>query len=81
MKRNVIITLTRSPLGIQCEVLSIWINNRQIIIDLVQNMHNLRILIVQYADKTDDELIQWLKLRLPPTCLITHDEYSISIWI
>ena len=69
MKRN---TLTRSPLG------------RQIIIYLVQNMHNLRTLIVKYTERNNDDLIPWLKLRLPPTCLITddlYDEYRISIWV
>jgi hypothetical protein len=78
------ITLTLSPLGIQCQVLFIWINNRQIIIDLINNMHNLRTLIVKYTNKDDDPLIHWLKIRLPSTCLITddsYDEYRISIWI
>ncbi len=78
------ITLTRSPPAIQCQVLSIRINNHQIIIDLINNMHNLRTLIVKYTDKNHDDLIQWLKHRLPSTCLINHhsyDEYRISIWI
>jgi hypothetical protein len=78
------ITLTRSSLGIQCKVVSIWINNHQIIIDLINNMHNLRTLIVKCTDKNDDQLIQWLNIRLPPTCLITndsYDEYRILIWI
>jgi len=90
------INLTRSPLGVQCEVLSIWVNNRETIINLIKNMHNLRALIVNCIDKIDDEkfrddeelhndeLIQWLKVLLPSTCLVTDDPFyihRISIWI
>ena len=44
------ITLTSSLLDLQCEVLSIWNNNRQII-NVIKNMPNLRALNVKYVDK------------------------------
>jgi hypothetical protein len=40
------ILLARSPLGVQCEALSIQVNNRESIIYLVKNMIKLRILYV-----------------------------------
>ncbi|CAF1009975.1 unnamed protein product [Rotaria sp. Silwood1] len=44
-------TLSRSPLGIQCEKLSILIYNRQSIITLVENMLKLRALNVRCKDE------------------------------
>jgi hypothetical protein len=85
------IILTHSPLGIQCEVLSICVNHRPSIIYLVKNMPNLRTLIVKCTNKNNDddfciakELIPWLKVRLPSTCLITNeldDMHRVLIWI
>ncbi|CAF3368143.1 unnamed protein product [Rotaria sp. Silwood2] len=45
------IRLCHSPLGIQCEVLSIRVNNRECIIYLVKNMKNLRSLRIQCEDE------------------------------
>ena len=53
------ITLSRSSLGIQCEVLSIRVNNRESIINLVKNMINLRALNVKY-----DDGINWENLKM-----------------
>jgi hypothetical protein len=96
---------SRSPLGAQCEVLSIQLNNPKTIIYLVNNMINLRALFIDWKDdknfvylkstknnderrtkttQTLDQLVQWLKVRLPSTCLILNDPYyvhNISIWI
>ncbi|CAF1267520.1 unnamed protein product [Rotaria sordida] len=44
------LTLSRSPLGIQCEALFIQLNNRQSIISLVRNMINLRALNIYWND-------------------------------
>jgi hypothetical protein len=86
--------LTRSPLGVQCEVLLILVNNRESIINLVQNMHNLRALIVKCLDdeydkrsaltENNDEVIEWLKARLSSTYLIVRDpktDSNIIMWI
>ena len=99
------LTWSRSPLGIQCEALFIWLNNRQSITNLVRNMINLRALniywnddkVFQHSQQTNnndenhnkkrqvlDELVQWLKDRLPPTCMIVNDSDKINnvrIWI
>ncbi len=44
------IALTRSSLGAQCEILSIWVNIRKSIVDLVNNISNLRALTVKCSD-------------------------------
>jgi hypothetical protein len=53
------ILLSRSPLGVQCEVLSIKVNNRETIIHLVKNMMKLRALLV-YCD----DGMNWENLRM-----------------
>ncbi|CAF3253176.1 unnamed protein product [Rotaria sp. Silwood2] len=62
-------------LGIQCEALSIAVENRECIVDVVNTMINLRALHVQCHDNklnadtttTEDELVKWLQHRLSPT--------------
>jgi hypothetical protein len=87
--------LYRSPLGKQCETLSIKVRNRRNILDLVNNMPNLQALNVQCKDDSwtnendiissiDDELVEWLRKQLPSSCMITRDTYdihSIRLWI
>jgi hypothetical protein len=99
------ITLNRSSLGVQCQILSIKVKNRESIIILVKNMINLRALHVQCKDVIDsgqiplilnngesrntntsnqDDLVQWLKDRLPLTCFISKDLDTVNrvqIWI
>ncbi|CAF1018914.1 unnamed protein product [Didymodactylos carnosus] len=81
--------LSRSPLGIQCEVLSITVDNRKNVIDLINTMTNLRALNVVCRDdtwkeddnnqssSTEDELIEWLQHCLPSTCTITRNDDNI----
>ncbi|CAF2680320.1 unnamed protein product [Rotaria sp. Silwood2] len=72
--------LSRSPLGIQCEILRISVENRTCVLDLVDKMANLRQLIVQCRDvkhieqstAISDELIEWLQFHLSSTCTITR---------
>jgi hypothetical protein len=82
--------LSHSPLGIQCEVLSISVENRTNVIDLINTMTNLRALNVLCRDDTrnyddrvslskTDELIEWLQHQLPSTCIITRDKEDIYI--
>lgn len=86
------IKLSHSSLGVQCEVLSILVDNYQSIITLVQNMRKLRSLKVrcqneQYTpsiDGNNDECIQWLKNHLPSTFVVLRDPketFDILIWI
>ncbi|CAF1421777.1 unnamed protein product [Rotaria sp. Silwood1] len=88
------ISLIQSLLGIQCEVLLINIENRSIVLDLIEKMPNLRALTFQCQDDRwgdsneslliEDEFIQWLKDRLPLNCLIVRDESELSairLWI
>jgi hypothetical protein len=97
--------LTRSPLGIQCQILFIEVKNRESILILAQNMNNLQALHVKCGNEKDsidipstmndneshkknttkrDKIIEWLKYRLPSTCLVSKDPNTISyirIWI
>ncbi|CAF0916631.1 unnamed protein product [Adineta steineri] len=79
--------LSCSSIGSQCEVLSITVENRRNILDLIHIMPNLRALHVICRDDTwmmnnnnssllpTDELIDWLRMHLPPTCaIVRHDE-------
>jgi hypothetical protein len=72
-------TLCNSPLGIQCEFLSVITNNRNLILYLVNNMKNLRILQFRYQvdkqryDLVQDGFVQWLQESLPSTCTISKD--------
>ncbi len=77
------ITLSRSPLGRQCEVLLISVEKRTSIIDLLNKMPNLRAMSVTSKDDPwtnddDDELVNWLKHRLPSTYTITRSSDSIT---
>jgi len=88
------VSLIQSLLGSQCEVLLINIENRTIVLDLIEKMPNLRALAFQCQDDQwgdsneslliEDELIQWLKHRLPSNCSVIRDESEISairLWI
>ena len=50
------ITLSRSPLGVQCEKLSFLVHNHENIISLVKNMPKLRALNVRCKDEKYIEL-------------------------
>ena len=96
--------LFRSPLGGQCEMLTITVESRSIILDLVNNMRQLRALDIICRDDSwtpndvvqessfQDELVEWLQIRLPVACTISRasrrifdDEFkqwtSILIWL
>jgi hypothetical protein len=81
-------TLSRSSLGIQCEILSTAVENRTNVIDLINTMANLRALNIVCRDdtwkedntqssSTGDELVQWLQQRLPSTFTISRSDNSI----
>jgi hypothetical protein len=79
-------TLSRSLLGIQCKVLSIAVKNCENVIDLINMMSNLRVLSAIYEDDSldidkhdedstiKDELLEWLQLHFPATCIIARDD-------
>lgn len=82
------ITLSHSPLGIQCEVLFMLVQNCECIISLVENMLKLRVLNVRCKhekyielspsiDGNDEEdkndCLQWLENHLPPACVVIKD--------
>ncbi|CAF1597122.1 unnamed protein product [Adineta ricciae] len=84
--------LIHSPLGIHCEFLSLNVQKRTSILDLVHGLPNLRTLKVfceddQWGHRTatssgNDELIQWLETRL--SCVISRDKRFktfIRLWI
>jgi hypothetical protein len=87
------ITLSRSSLGKQCEILSIGVRNRRNIIFLINTMINLRALNVrcqddQYGTKIslieDDDFIHWLQDHLPSTITIEREilcSSNIRLWI
>ena len=79
------IAMSRSPLGIQCEILSIVVENRACIFDLVNTMNNLRTLYVTYSDKntwrvwssSKDELIEKLHWHVAPRSIFDSDESDV----
>ncbi|CAF1354795.1 unnamed protein product [Adineta steineri] len=84
--------LIHSPLGIQCEVLSICFENRIDILNLIQKMSNLRLLVFKSEDDNEffrsvtpggDEFVQWLKNHLSSSHSIIRDPrlFAIRIWI
>jgi len=85
--------LINSSLGVQCEILAIDIKSCNSILDLVNNMINLRALKVRCEDdewdfdlllSENDDFVGWLRTCLPSTCTITRDTYSfddIHLWI
>ena len=86
---------SQSPLGRNCEMLSITVENRSNIICLIENMINLRTLHVksqddqrdnwrEFVSTEEDELVDWLKVRLSATCTIVRDgrlQSSLHLWI
>jgi hypothetical protein len=89
------VQLSRSFLGIQCKTLLIDVKNRRNVLDLVNNMPNLRALNVRCGDddwtnqnkivpSAQDELVEWLRSYLPISCTITRDAndiHDIRLWI
>jgi hypothetical protein len=85
------ISLARSSLGIQCEVLLIRLTDCENILDLIHDMNNLRALNVECQDDVwcaqlleKDKLVTWLEYRLPESSTIRRDANSkeiIQIWI
>ncbi len=90
-------TFIHSPLAMQCEELLIKIASRESILDLVNNMVNLRILFIEYLlfcpkpvlavcqyDKVNRVFIKWLRDQLPATCILSNSRYISNIsqlWI
>ena len=75
--------LSHSPLGRQCQKLSILVRSRESVLSLVKNMHSLRSLNVRCQQEKDD-LLQWLADQLTPSCVIARDpelSCSILVWI
>ncbi|CAF1089032.1 unnamed protein product [Adineta steineri] len=81
--------LCHSFMGQQCEVLSINVQQRTDIINLINNMKNLRALSVKCSRMTlteeeNQDLIQWLQQNLRTTCSISNStdcNNNIRIWI
>ncbi|CAF4645466.1 unnamed protein product [Rotaria sp. Silwood1] len=80
--RKQCLELSRSPLGIQCRVLLIAIEEPQCILDLIDSMINLRTLRVSYEyDKRSNkyDLIQVLQASLPSTWTVIRFCYGLLI--
>ena len=88
------LALSSSPLGQHCEVLSVHVNQRLAIVQLIKNMPCLRFLTVRCYDTTfdiwqksspvHDELIEWLRSSCPSTCRISRNTTTpsdIDLWI
>jgi hypothetical protein len=83
------VDLVKSSLGHQCKFLLINVENRADVLYLIQNMSNLRSLIVQCQCNPlltrDDTLYQWLCDNLPSTYVITqyrrHSSLYVRLWI
>ncbi|CAF3897083.1 unnamed protein product [Adineta steineri] len=89
------VAFSHSPLGKQCEILTIIVQNKECIIHLINEMNNLRLLIVDSFDENYvnsvssyrkcQNLFAWLKLTLPSTIKIAEydccHEDRIRLWI
>ncbi len=89
------VALCNSPLGIQCEVLRMKVENPMDVLELVYSMPYLRALNVQIlndernipdfeSSSTNDELVHWLRHSLDSTCTIVRhesDSHYIQLWI
>ena len=80
--------LIHSPLGIQCEILVIDVENRTNVMNLINTMTNLRALNVSCRNEeenTDDNLAEWLESKLPSTCRVSDKRYkrrcATRVWI
>ncbi|CAF1019305.1 unnamed protein product [Adineta steineri] len=85
--------LINAPLGRHCEILIIGLKNRSSIVNLISAMPTLRSLICHCKDdeyttwnlsSVDDELIEWLRIRLPLTYEISRNEkqtHLLRLWI
>ncbi|CAF4033850.1 unnamed protein product [Rotaria sp. Silwood2] len=90
-------TFSHTSLGLQCEVLTIAVENRTAILCLVNSMKNLRALTVFSRDDPwkmkldydqfpleEDMHIKWLQRQLPSTCTISRVKSlpnKIRLWI
>lgn len=85
-------TLISSSIVLKCKFLTLGIENREKIFDLIKTMSNLQSLIIQCDDDTlysniflpeNDEFMEWLCTNLPSTYSITRDSNAsnIRIWI
>ncbi|CAF2522002.1 unnamed protein product [Rotaria sp. Silwood2] len=84
--------LANSSLGRQCEILVVGVEHRTNAYFLITHMSNLRVLIFRCRDdkwhengssSARDELLSWLKNRLPSTCSITRNvkaAFKIRVW-
>lgn len=84
---------TGTPLGQICEVLSIEVQDRKCIVDLVQRMDNLRLLNVRCDDdrwnqtrkvSAEHEIIVWISNRVSPGCQVSRDAEKpscVQVWI
>ena len=79
--------LADSLLGRQCEVLTIRVENRAIILGLIEKMNNLRALNFECQDDSslshpNDELVQWLRGSLPEAYSVDrHRSRLVRVWI
>ncbi|CAF3487903.1 unnamed protein product [Rotaria socialis] len=83
--------LANSFIGRECEVLTIRIDDRNIILDLVDKMCNLRALhcecqndfwMTKASLSPDDELVKWLRSSLPENYSISqHRSRLLQLWI
>lgn len=79
--------LADSLLGRQCKVLTIRVENRAIILDLIDKMYNLRALNFECQDdssslRPNDELVKWLKNSVPEACAVDrHRSRLVRVWI
>ncbi|CAF3372560.1 unnamed protein product, partial [Rotaria sp. Silwood2] len=87
--------LINSPLGIQCDELYITVKERSNIVNLINQMKNLRVLYIRYQEDkwkrndnelpTQNELVKWLQDNLSKNYVITksntNDFSYIQCWI
>lgn len=80
--------LILSPIGSQCDVLSVIVQDRRSVVYLVKKLINLRLLYVRCKDDRilheysyttyDKKLVPWLQRQLPSTCTVIRDSDDTS---
>ena len=79
--------LIRSPLGMQCEQLSINLEKRADIVHLIDSMIDLRQLTAGLQNNIEDNLfgpsmdrfVTWLRRRSPPNYTVSYSRNNILI--
>ncbi|CAF0744033.1 unnamed protein product [Adineta ricciae] len=78
------LSLSRSVLGSQCEILHIYLFNGITVFELVESMKQLRLLTIEslygeHLDENDDSFLSSLRSQLSPPFVIKRDDFFSNV--